>query len=76
MSALSPYNLGALLLFVLTSVGYQMIDVSLLFPPPKHLRVRELSEENVKKVKEELKAKQDVGARLEIVCVVPPVSLA
>ena len=53
-----------------------MIDVSLLMPPPKHLRVRELSEENVNKVKEELRAKQDVGARLEIVCVVPPVSLA
>ena len=52
------------------------LDVSKLNEPPESLRARELSREGVEQVKSELRVKGKVGSRLELICVVPPVSLS
>ena len=44
-----------------------------LHTPPENLRARELDPANVAKVKQELEIKGEVGALLQIICVVPPV---
>ena len=79
MAKLKPYNLGScsdcVLIVYFSLLGYHTLDLEKLHPPPADLRVRELDNANVDRVMEELKAKGTVGARLEIVCVVPPVSL-
>ena len=51
------------------------LDVSKLNEPPAALRARELREA-VEQVKSELRVKGKVGSRLELICVVPPVSLS
>ena len=56
------------------SLGTYDFDVSTFHEPPEDLRVRDLSEENLRAVKEELEIKDEVGSRLEIICVVPPVT--
>jgi len=52
------------------------LDVSKLKEPPEDLRARELNRKNVDEVKKDLRVKGKVGARLELVCVVPPVRLS
>ena len=52
------------------------LDVSKLSEPPEELRARELHPANVEQVAKELASKTDVGARLEIIAVVPPVLLS
>lgn len=49
------------------------IDVSKLSEPPDSLRARNLAEDNVEQVKLELLTKGRVGARYQIILVIPPV---
>ena len=55
------------------ALGNFEVDLKQLSDPPENLRARELDEHNVKKVKEELEVKGEVGAVLQMICVVPPV---
>ena len=49
-------------------VVHHTLDVSILEPPPEHLRARA---HNVEAVKIELKTKGMLGARLDIICAAP-----
>lgn len=49
------------------------MDVSKLHKPPEYLRARDLAEDNVEQVKLELLTKGRVGARYQMILVIPPV---
>ena len=76
MKELYPYMLGMLIIIAKLCCSDPMeLDVSKLNEPPENLRARELNRENIDQVKKELTVKGKVGARLELICCVPPVPL-
>ena len=58
----------------IVDLGSFTFDVREFPSPPEQFRARELSAENLAQVKRELETKGTLGSRLEIICVVPPVS--
>lgn len=77
MQELEQYILGKVCFHFrfIVDLGTFDFDVSKLAPPPDSLRARDLFEENVEQVKLELVTKGRVGARYQMILVIPPVSI-